>query len=115
MGWKIETTLNELEKVKDFLEYHASVLKDGERGVILSVDIGGLRGTCIFLNEDAFDRVVKNPQVVMDYGCDPLGVEVTLHSNKTMKYSFIWNDLEIMCLKDLDLSKLTSQQSEASP
>ena len=112
---KVETTINEIEKVKDFLEYHAPVLKAGNHGSLTSVDISAFRSTCIFLNEDAFDRVVKNPQVVMDYGCDPLGVEVTLHSNKTMEYSFMWNDMEIMCLKDLDLSKLTSQQSEASP
>ena len=115
---RIETTLDAMRKVKDFLEYHASVLDDIERAPVTSIDIGtftGKKDATIFLNEEAFDRVIKNPKIIMDYGCDPLGVEVTLHSNKTMKYSFIWDGLEIMCLKDLDLSKLTSQQSEASP
>ncbi len=53
--------------------------------------------------EDVFDAVVKNPKVITDHGCDPLGVRISPTSSQAMECSFLWNGLRIYCIKNLDL------------
>ena len=114
----IDKVSNLMRQMAEFLEYHSLVLENETPYVLYGSAVTSIGasfdGACIHLNEEAFDRVIKNPQVVMDYGCDPLGVEVTVNSSKTMRCSFMWNDIEVMCLKDLDLSKVTKHKDKKS-
>ena len=103
-----------MQQVAEFLEYHSSVLENDEpykryNTAVTSISISFYKCS-IQLNEEAFNRVIKNPKITTDYGCDPLGITTTVSSSKTMHCSFMWHDLEIMCVKDLDLSELTEKR-----
>lgn len=94
------------QKVNDFLLYHKDVIdevkSDRYVSAVLSVYIGSLESSVHF-NEDVFDAVVKNPKVITDHGCDPLGVRISPTSSQAMECSFLWNGLRIYCIKNLDL------------
>ena len=113
---KIEDVEKYMESISEFLEYHEDVL-EGEPykryvSSVTSIDVGYF-GASIHINEEAFDRVIQNPKVVFDYGCDPLGVTVIPTSSTTMQCSFVWNDVTVLCVKDLDTSKLTCDSSQS--
>ena len=104
-----------MEQVSEFLEYHSSVLENDEpykryTTAVMSISIC-FTGCSIQLNEESFSRVITNPKITMDYGCDPLGITSKVTSSESMQSSFMWNDLRIMCVKDLDLSQVTENRT----
>ena len=112
---KIEQLNKLMDQVAEFLEYHSSVLENDEpykRYTTAVTSISISFSTCfIQLNEEAFSRVITNPKITMDYGCDPLGITTTVTSSESMQSSFMWKDLRIMCVKDLDLSQVTEKRT----
>ena len=115
---KIEQINKLMREVKDFLEYHSLVLENGEPyksycSAVTSVSMS-FGKCCIQLNEEAFDRVIKNPTLIMDYGYVPGGITTIVSSSETMHSSFEWNSLEIMTVKDLDISKITPAKTEVA-
>ena len=111
----IEDSEKQMQSISDFLKYHKDVLEsqpyEKYLTAVISVDVGAF-GASIHLNDEAFDRVIQNPKIVFDYGCDPLGVTVVAVSPKSMQCSFVWNDVTVLCVRPLDASKITDNLSE---